>query len=299
MDVAMRRSATEEGDIPFPFAHGSTFVGLVHRCSPQAEQLGITPGTRVAAIVKWGASSKYVSSPVENLVVVPKTLDAADMACLLSTYLPAFEALHHGRSRPYRYTDTCLKGRRILVTGGATLEVQALIRLARLAGATDIYVVAPKDHFSVLNKLQVTALGEHPDEWLHIVRNRMHVVVDFTFPRNFSAVCDSLARRGRLVCSSPITNSTEKGWMSELDSIYEYSVLSMMERASIFDMIENVQTYNGEVVEDLHFLLKMLSTRRIRPHIDRFIKVKDVGRAYKEMQTTALTGAIVCEPWKE
>jgi NADPH:quinone reductase-like Zn-dependent oxidoreductase len=299
MDVAMRRSATSEDDIPFPFVLGSNFIGIVHRCSPQAELVGITPGTRVAAIVKWGASSKYVSSPVENLVVVPKTLDAADMACLLSTYLPAFQALHHGRARPYRYTDTCLKGRRILLTGGATLEVQALVRLARLAGATEIYVVAPQEHFSVLNKLQVTVLGGHPDEWLPLVRNRMHVVIDFAFPRNFSAVCDSLARRGRLVCSSPITNSTEKGWMSELDSIYEYSRLSMMKRATIFDIVENVQTYNGEVKEDLSFLLKMLSTRRIRPHIDRFIKVKDVGTAHEEMQTTALTGAIVCEPWNE
>jgi NADPH:quinone reductase-like Zn-dependent oxidoreductase len=299
MDVAMRRSVTSEDDVPFPFALGSNFVGIVHRCSPEAERLGITPGTRVAAIVKWGSNSKYVSAPVENLVVVPKEFDAADMACLLSTYLPAFLALHHGRARPYRYTDTCLKGRRILVTGGATLEAQALIRLAHLAGASEIYVVAPNEDFPVLKKLQCAVLGEHPDEWLHIVENRMHVVIDFDFPHNFSAVCASLATRGRLVCSSPITNSIEKGWLPELESIYEYSRLSMMKRATLFDMVENAQTYDGEVVEDFRFLLKMLSTRRIRPNIDRFINVKDVGKAHEEMMTTALTGAIVCEPWKE
>lgn len=127
----------------------------------------------------------------------------------------------------------------------------------------------------------------------------MHVVIDLAFPRNFSAVCESLAYHGRLVCSAPTPNALEKSWMSDFDNIVEYSKLSMMKRATLFDRVENVQTYREDVVQDLRFLLKLLSTRKIRPSIDRFIKVKDVPQAHQEMQASALTGAIVCEPWKE
>jgi NADPH2:quinone reductase len=298
MDVVMRHGAPGD-DIPFPFVLGSSFVGIVHRCSPEAEQLGITPGTRVAAIVKWGSNAKYISAAAENLVVVPKQLDAAEIACLVSTYLPAFLALHHGRARPYRYEDTCLQGRRILVTGGATLEVQALIRLARYAGASEIYVVAPREDFAVLKRLNVAVLNDHPEDWLHIVRNRMNVVVDFKFPKNFSAICESLARHGRLVCCESTSNALDKSWIPDFETLFEHSRLSMMKRATLFDTVENVQTHRKDVAQDLRFLLTLLSTRRIRPHIDRYIKVKDVSKAHQEMQRSALTGAIVCEPWKE
>jgi len=66
------------------------------------------------------------------------------------------------------------------VTGGASLEGQAVLRLARWAGASELYVTAPRDHFSVLKKLSgVTVLDDDPEAWLPFVENRIHAIVDY------------------------------------------------------------------------------------------------------------------------
>ena len=278
----------EYSDLSFPFVYGSNFVGVVQQCDDDAEELGIKAGSRVASIVKWGSNSKCVSIPPDQLVVVPKHLDAGDLACLIACYLPAFEALHHGRARPYRYSRRCLKGRRVLITGGATVEAQALIRMAQLAGAAKIYVTAPVEHHLLIEKKQAGALFEDPDDWLQDVAGRMDIVIDYLFPRNFLSVCEALTDGGRLVSVPPGRTS-----------ILERCQLSTMERATLFDFGEYVAKYRDEIWEDFNFLLGLLEARQIRPQIDRYITLKDIPAVHKEMETSPLTGAVVCEPWKE
>jgi len=297
MDLEMRNAVAEE-EISLPFVLGSNVVGVAHHCSTEVIEEGIKPGTRVASIMKFGANSRYVSVPTSNLMAVPKHLDAGDIACLISAYLPAFQALHHGRTRPYRYSRSCLRGRRVLVTGGATLEAQAAIRLAQLAGATEIYVTAPRNHSHILAKRHVNVLDSDPDEWLPAVEGRMDVVVDYDFPNHFSAIQASLARKGRLVCSSP-AGSGHTGWMRGIGCILEQYLLMSMKRATLFDFVEDFERDTDGLKEDFRFLLRLLSLRQIRPQIDRYIKLNDVSQAYRDIQSVPLTGAIICEPWKE
>jgi NADPH:quinone reductase-like Zn-dependent oxidoreductase len=271
-----------------PYVCGSSFVGVVHRCEASAEDFGLRPGSRVASIVKWVSNSKFVSLPPDNLLPVPKHLDASDLACLISSYLPAFEALHHGRSRPYRYSRTCLEGRRILITGGATAEAQALLRLAKLAGAEKVYVIAPKNHHSIIEKKRGGALLEDPDDWLQEVQCRMDIIIDYAFPENFSSIQEALSRKGRLV-------SVPKKEVSVLDRY----TLSSMKRATLFDFGEYAEQNRRDLLEDMDFLFQLLDTRKIRPQIDRFVALKDIPAAQKEMRMKPITGIIVCEPWKE
>jgi hypothetical protein len=50
---------------------------------------------------------------------------------------------------------------------------------------------------------------------------------------------------------------------------------------------------------DFEFLLRLLALRQIRPKIDQFIGLAGVKAAHKDLQTGSLSGAIICEPWKD
>lgn len=281
----------EEEKLSYPFVCGSNFVGIVHYAGEAADDYGIELGSRVAAIVRWGSNTKYVSIPPEHLWIVPKSLDASDIACLVSSYLPAFEALHHGRARPYRYSRSCLRGRRVLVTGGGTVEAQALARLAKHAGAEVVYVTCPKSHRSLVSKSHAAPLSQNPDEWMEDVKGQMDIIVDYEFPRSFANIRQALSKQGRLVCvyKSPV------GGVAAVVDRYQ---LSTIPRATLFDFELYVRKYRDELREDLNFLLSLLEKRQIRPRIDRYIALQDIPATQEAMKSKPLTGTIVCEPWK-
>lgn len=288
---------------------GNSFVGVVLRCSKQNEErYSIQAGGRVASIVHWGGNAKYVSVPANHLVAVPRHLDSADIASLVSFYLPAFETLNFGRPRPLRYSSTSLMGKKVFITSeGASLEVQALIQLARIQGSREIFVTAPIEHHELLRKLGVATLNENPGEWQSFIASTMDVVVDMSFPKNFSAVKSLVAPGGCLVCSPRPQQKLDRLSLSctptvpaELSYLLERSQLSMMDRATLFVYSEYVSEFRQEVLKDVDFLITLLSTRKIRPSVDRFITLKDISDAYKELeQNRPMKGAIICEPWKE
>jgi NADPH:quinone reductase-like Zn-dependent oxidoreductase len=303
-----RRQAEHDGRDHPTSSHrvlGSNFVGIVHHSSPSAENSGFKPGTRVASITDGGSNARYVNIAAEKLIKVPKHLDAADVACLISAYLPAFQALHHGGPRSRRYKKDSLLGKKILIVQGASPEAQALVRLARLAGASEIYLTASKDHFWQLDKHGCILLGDDPDDWLPEVNKGMDLVVNYEFPKYFSETKSALAPKGRLVCCVPMHTHGDDSWLTYFESMMGYLQLVTMKRASVFDFAENHELQQDRVREDLSYLLKLLTARQVRPEIDRYIKLSDVPKTYRHMRkqrrkgNMAFTGTIICEPWRE
>ena len=323
------------------FVGGSNFVGVVPPVPPTTTgsdgmTMGTTHETRVAAIIPGGgANARYTSVPAHCLCVVPKHLDSSEICAILSTYLPAFSALHHGRSRPSRYSGTCLQGKTVLITGCTSLEAQAAVRLAGLAGASQVYVTAPREYFCVLHKHRPTILGDKVEDWLPHVHGKMDVVLDYQFPKQFSAVRAALERRkGRLICvstgghrmrvgvgtrtrrgeeydareSSYDSNNNNNNHHDELvhqccfpfEYIVEYCYLASMERATLFSFADSVQdSLDRKAKQDLQFLLNLLASRQLRPDIDRVVGLNEVAKARDDIFKRPLYGSIICQPWKE
>lgn len=279
---------------------GSNAVGTVHRCSPSAEESGVKPGMRVAAILlPQGSNARYLSLPSQDVLSVPRHLDAADISCITTAYLPAFQALHHGRIRPYRYSRSCLEGRRVLIVGGDRLVARATVRVAQLSGAKHVYISTPKAAMESLQKQNAFVLDEDPSNWPEQIDGAMDVVIDYQFPKNFADVRATLSRKGRLVCCNPANWSKEQGaWWADLSRFFECLQLSSIQRATLFDFRENYKANRYEVKEDLQFLLTALNRRHIRPEIDRYVKLNEIPRAYRDLKCKPRTGSIICEPWR-
>lgn len=266
------------------------FVGVVHQCSDAiTERYNIHLGSRVASILPVEASARYVWIDASQVLVVPKNLDAADIVCIISTYLPAFLALHHGRR--HRYSRILLQQSKVMIVCKAvTPEVLATIQLAKIAGSTNIVVVAPRDHHSSLQRSKVDILDNDPALWLEATYQQMQVVVDFSFPTHLSYLSDTLAKKGRL-----IANPRNNGTLSSFDYLLQRSRLSLIKRASLFDYREYVQQF--DITQDARFLLELLSTRKIRPQIHQFVSMEQATISSEDNKP--LKGTIICEPWRD
>lgn len=263
--------------------YGTNFVGVIRQCDGAlAEQYGLEVGSRVAAIAKWATKSQHIAIASDRLWPVPKHVDSADVTSLMAAYLPAFTALHHGRARPYSYSITCLTGRRLLITGGLTVESRALIRMAKLAGVEEIFVHGKGE----MKDKQVHML----DDWGWVVEGSIDIVVDYCFPNKFESLRKALARHGRLVCVSD-----QQQRMQGFGQNFEQWQISKMKRATLLDFAEHVRVNREQVRADMNYLLEMLSSRYIRPKIDRYVSLEELSAMNNELQKKPLTGAVVCE----
>ena len=83
----------------------------------EAEAAGFDYGEAVAACCRTGGNARYITLSYHDLCSVPGNVDSAQAACIISTYMTAYQALHRCKPRGPRET---LEGANILVTGGNT-----------------------------------------------------------------------------------------------------------------------------------------------------------------------------------
>ena len=109
-----------------PYVTGCDLVGTVVSCPAQdkegegeingkvtLEESTIRVGDRVCAVgLALGGNARYTSVLVSSLIRVPTDLDPWKVACLLRTYVTAYQCLHRSGARGMK------RGSRVLVTGG-------------------------------------------------------------------------------------------------------------------------------------------------------------------------------------
>lgn len=278
---------------------GTRFVGVVHHAGAAEEEKGVRPGARVAALVRrGGAHARYVVLDRHSLISVPKSLDPGELVCLLSVYLPAFQALHHGRPRPSRYSSTCLQGAQVLATAGAWLEAMAIVRLAYHAGAGCVFVECERHQFETIRQMHgVPVLKGERELWMPALEKRMDVVVDFDYANDNDDIWSLLPLYGgRLIW---FVHPSGKRRRSRDVTFCEQTSICFHETCTIYDAFKSWDDNPEGFKLDLEFLCRLLVRRQIRPEIDKYITLEGIAEAHQQMQTKSPSGAVVCEPWKE
>lgn len=181
----------------FPQTPGMDIVGDIVSCGKAIRSVHV--GDRVAALVRVGGNARYISIAESSLVQVPRGLDSAEAACMVTTYMTAYQTI-----RKVTRNTFSLDGKRVLVTGSTEPVGHALIQLCSRAGALELYATAPKSHHRYVKGLGASPLPPEPEEWLPLVKGRMDVVFDGTCQDDLSSTCDAVrddeCTVGILVC---------------------------------------------------------------------------------------------------
>ena len=180
--------------VELPATPGSDVVGNIVKVGLKVKRFKV--GDRVASLVRTGGNARYISVPVSNLVEVPRSCDAAEAACMVSTFMTAYQAI-----RMVTKDQFTLNGKRILITGGIEPVGQALIQLCSRAGADSIYATAPEHrHRYIKSVLGATPLPLEPKDWLPATKGAMDVVFDGSCHDGLDSPYASLKKDGILVC---------------------------------------------------------------------------------------------------
>ncbi|CAJ1940044.1 unnamed protein product [Cylindrotheca closterium] len=272
------------------------FVGEVNE-SHQFKQ-----GTMVTALKMYPMDTRFISIRSESLITLPSKLDPGEASAVLSTYLPAFVMLHHGsRDRQNRHSFSSLEGQNILLIGGDVIEQEALIKLAFMGGANKVSVLPvsqegdptlERRRFGRVN-LDVLPLA-NPEAILSQLEGSMDLVIDLSFPLHFSSIQSTVRpTTGRLVARK---NEPNRNILARtVSNMVHHVALFLVTNAYLFDFDCLSMNHNGDVKRDIQYLFQLLSNRRIRPNIDRFITRDDVTKVTEELANTPAAGDVICE----
>ena len=94
MDCEIRQNRFHH-KVQLPYTTGCDVVGVVVDMGADAEFCDIKLGDRVCTIgLHLGGNAKYVVTTSYQVTKVPMSLDSVEVACLLRTYIVAYQCLH-------------------------------------------------------------------------------------------------------------------------------------------------------------------------------------------------------------
>lgn len=255
-------------------------------------------GDRVAALVQTGGNARYAVIPSKSLVAVPRSLDNSEAVCMISIYMTAYQSL-----RLVVGKERTLKGKQVLVVGALGPTGQALIQMAKRAGADNVFATAPTNmHRYVRSVLGATPLPMEPKEWLATVNGKMDVVMDNVCQDGFESSRAALSDKGTLVCvgMSGLMNSESMGvFGAPLSARWAQTKASyFMSRTHMYDVLDSFNKDPKKFKTDLEHVFQLLRQRDIKPHIAKRVSLSEVAEAHVYLELGKSRGAIVCMPWK-
>eukprot|EP00554_Chaetoceros_debilis_P003025 CAMPEP_0194084916 /NCGR_PEP_ID=MMETSP0149-20130528/15347_1 /TAXON_ID=122233 /ORGANISM="Chaetoceros debilis, Strain MM31A-1" /LENGTH=351 /DNA_ID=CAMNT_0038767679 /DNA_START=280 /DNA_END=1335 /DNA_ORIENTATION=+ len=297
-DCFIRRGIWNDS-IKLPTTPGFDVVGTIVSMGVEAETAGFDYGEAVAACCRVGGNARYITLHYGDLCSVPGNVDSSQAACIISTYMTAYQALHRCKPRGPRET---LEGSNILVTGGNSPIGQAIIELAHRAGASKIFATAPKKVHEQLHDKGVCPLPLDAKMWLPLVRGKMDIVIDGICQDGYSSPHAALNYRGHLVVigMNLIMNGAERGYCgTPMDAmIQSFKAGYLLSRTTRYDVYESSKLRPAEWKHDIEYLMELLARRKINPVIEKRVTLDAVPFTQQQLEAGEIEGLVVCKPWK-
>jgi hypothetical protein len=235
----------------------------------------------------------------ESLWVVPRDLDAADVAMVLAYDVPALDQLFYGTPPHHRYSLTALRGQSILLRSVLwTPALGAVVRAAIRAGARHIYVVLSSSTDAPVLPIRmlrhVTLWQENVDPWRPQVEGRIHRLLDYQAAGPDAKGVDLTwmlpvldPDKGRYIACVPHTMGKEQPPAAE--GKWRKDWLSFL-RLTPKHVVQFYADDRDDVSRqrDIQFLLSLLSTRALRPAVDAYVT---------RLPSALTTRALLLEPW--
>jgi NADPH:quinone reductase-like Zn-dependent oxidoreductase len=275
---------------------GHEIVGRVVRVGGKSRFL---KNRRVAALLPAGGGcSRHVRCRVDNLIAVPEHARSQDIVYLMSTYLTAYQCLEQsveadqtsccvpfkmaeylqdldeeGESLTAERMRNPLFGKSVLINGAGSPVGQALIDIARHAGAT-VYALSHSQHEYNVQQMGVKEGGWYPlfqtEGWKAKWKGKMDVIVDTIGDYgNYASFYDVLAFGGRFVRVNT-TSAGKKFISAPIQGDKYFSPLKHYKESHInrvavdYDIFDSFEEDKKLFTEDLTYLFQLLQSGKIK-----------------------------------
>jgi len=269
-----------------PLSPGYDMVGVVNKIG-----IGVTDlkaGQMVADLTIFGSYTGYMLRPANSLVPVPTGLDPAQAVSMVLSYVTAYQMLHR--------IAKVQRGQKILVHGAGGAVGTALLELGALLDLK-MYGTASKTKHDLVTSLGATPIDYKSEDFL----TRMLAIggVDAAFDAigadNFKRSFKSLKIGGVLVAYGFYNQAMGRGGnvAKEYMSIALWNFLPNGRKATFYS-IGDLRKKNPEwFKKDLATLFALLKEGKLKPSIERRMKLEDAAQAHELIEQAEVKGRIV------
>ena len=279
-------------------------VGKIYRIDcDSSRQTGLKKGDRIFSLVSQGGNSRFVTLDPGSLVKIPEKVDPAEAACLVETYLTAFQTLHYNQSFLTRYRKTALQGKSILIIGGMSANMsRAMSQLARLAGSKAIFATARKKDFKQLSEHGILPLTTDPLAWWEQLAGAIDILISLdeeVIPLHYKL----LKIDGSVVVSSSEFHEDLMMYEDARDPLKRNKLACSTARSHAasrtahYDLYEEWENGLSKAKKDLAHLVDLLEKRKIVPIVSDRVPLSEVAKIQETLEKRRAKGHYVCEPW--
>lgn len=286
------------GQPRFPFVPGYDLVGTVTATGP-----GVDPalvGKRVAAMTRTGGWATHAALLAEDLVVVPRELDPAEVETLVVNGVTAWQMLH--RSARVR------RGETVLVHGASGGVGTTLVQLARHEGIPVVGTVHPRHH-DALRALGVVPVDHDDPKLFETVRalapQGVDAVLDHLGGESFDRSWELLAPGGRLVAYAIATNVRGTGsvvvpFVAALGKVLLWNTLPNGKRAYFYNLwaghLVRPARFRRRTREAVDAVLGLLADGTLTPQVAATFPLTQVREAMALAESHTVRGKVVLLP---
>jgi len=269
-----------------PFPPGYDMVGVVDKLGAGVTNFKV--GQTVADLTVFGAYTEYMLRPADALVPIPAGLDPADAVSMVLSYVTAYQMLHRSAN--------VQRGQKILVHGAGGAVGTALLELGRLLDL-EMYGTASKSKHELVKSLGGTPIEYKSEDFVARVQavGGVDAAFDAIGGENFKRSFKSLNKGGTLVAYGFYNNAMGNGGNVPIE--YMRVALSNIlpnGRKAVFYSIGDLRKKNPEwFKEDLGALFGLLKEGKIKPSIERRMKLEEAAQAHELIEQVAVNGRIV------
>ena len=269
-----------------PLSPGYDMVGVVDKLGQGVT--GLEVGQMVADLTIFGAYTEYMLRPADTLVPVPAGLDPAEAVSMVLSYVTAYQMLHR--------VAKVQSDQKILVHGAGGAVGTALLQLGTLLDL-EMYGTASQSKHELIQSLGAIPIDYKNEDFLAMMQANggVDAAFDPIGGENFKRSFKSLKKGGTLVPYGFYNQAMGKGGNVALDylSIAVWNILPNGRQASFYSIGDLRKKKPEWFKEDLQVLFGLLKDGKIKPSIEKRLKLEDAAQAHELIEQAAVKGRIV------
>ena len=269
-----------------PLSPGYDMVGVVDELGENVT--GFEIGQMVADLTVWGAYSEYMLRASSGLVPVPPGLDPAEAVSMVLSYITAYQMLHR--------VANIQRGQSILVHGAGGAVGTALLQLGALLDLK-MYGTASASKRELVEGLGAVHIDYAEEDFAARLQAEggCDAAFDFIGGEHFKRSFESLKKGGILIPYGFYDDAMGRGGNVPVDYM-KVALWNMLPngRKAAFYAIGGMREKNpGWFKEDLATLFELLAAGKLKPAIERRMKLEDAKEAHELIEQAAVKGRIV------
>ena len=271
-----------------PLSLGYDMVGVVDKLGEGVNSFEI--GQMVADLTVFGAYTEYMLRPAERLVPVPEGLDTAEAVSMVLSYVTAYQMLHR--------VAKIQSGQKILVHGAGGAVGTAMLELGTLLDL-EMYGTASKPKHELVKSLGGIPIDYKSEDFLERVQaldgDGLNGAFDPIGGENFKRSFKSLKKGGTLVPYGFYNQAMGRGGNVAMEymKVALWNIIPNGRQASFYSIGDLRKKNPDWFKEDLGELFDLLKEGKIKPSIEKRLKLEDAKQAHELIESAAVKGRIV------